>query len=172
MFLATLLFLMTWYGLIWALKIIFRPKRQLNQFFFHKSTTKLVFLWPNMGQLCFKVLKSFIIQNVPWPPRKYAASNFASVYLEEKWVNYSIFAKLDEMFVRLSANHSIFIITMCRPCVLVNCTLNAKNSIQLQFGKNMFLLFFISVVLIQTFIIPCFFLYLFEKIYYLSFCKF
>ena len=25
---------------------------------FHKKTTNLIFLWPNMGQLTFKVLKS------------------------------------------------------------------------------------------------------------------
>ena len=27
---------------------------------FHKKTTKLDFLWPNIGQLCFKVLSLYI----------------------------------------------------------------------------------------------------------------
>ena len=36
-------------------------------FVFHKNITKLVFLWPNMGQKTFKVLKSNIIcYNVWW----------------------------------------------------------------------------------------------------------
>ena len=52
-FLVTILFLMAWYR---PLEIILAKKTTELVLLFHKNITKLVFLWPNMGQKCFKVL--------------------------------------------------------------------------------------------------------------------
>ena len=39
---------------------LIRDARLLNSFsIFYKNVTKLVFLWPNMSQISFKVLKTF-----------------------------------------------------------------------------------------------------------------
>ena len=53
-FLATILFLMSWYRL---LETIFAKKTTKLVLLFHKNITKLVFLWPNVSQKYFNVLK-------------------------------------------------------------------------------------------------------------------
>ena len=45
-------------GLIWYIYIVLAKKTTELVLLFHKKTTKLVFLLPNMGQLCFKVIIS------------------------------------------------------------------------------------------------------------------
>ena len=52
-YLATILFIMAWYR---PIEIILAKKTTELVLLFHKKTTKLIFFWSNMSQICFKVL--------------------------------------------------------------------------------------------------------------------
>ena len=58
----SILFLMSY---IRPLEIILAKKKTELLLLFHKNTTKLVFLWPNMGQNSIKVLNKFQCDCIP-----------------------------------------------------------------------------------------------------------
>ena len=76
---ATILFLLSWYK---PLEIVLAKKTTELILLFHKNITKLVFLWPNMGQKSFKVLSE----------RYYYTYLY---YLDKK---YQLFLNIDKKF--------------------------------------------------------------------------